>query len=109
MTQKPLLLYIAGPYRGDVDANIARARSVAIGVWRMGHVALCPHQNSAGMDGIVPDEQFLEGGLLMLARCDGMVLVPGWERSEGTLAEVAAAKEWGIPVYEWPDLPEDGE
>jgi hypothetical protein len=28
-----------------------------------------------------------------------MILVPGWENSKGTLAEIARAEELDIPVY----------
>ena len=49
-----MICFIAGPYRADtpegVTENIAQARKVALDVWRAGHVALCPHLNSAHME-----------------------------------------------------------
>lgn len=37
-----------------------------------------------------------------LRRCDALVLLrlPGWERSVGVHAEVAAARQWGMPIIE---------
>lgn len=32
-----MLLYVAGKYRGDVDANIAAARKVAAELYKAGH------------------------------------------------------------------------
>lgn len=44
-------------------------------------------------------EAIKESSLDWLEVSDAMVLVPGWEDSEGTKAEVYLAKELGIPVY----------
>jgi len=102
-----MILYIAGPYRGDVAVNITNAESVAVAVWRAGHVALCPHLNTAFWDQKydIDDERYLDGDLALLARCDGVVLVPGWESSRGTQAEVVFAAARGIPTWEYPELP----
>ncbi len=100
------LIYTAGPYRAatpyDVRRNIERARDVAAALWRMGWAVVCPHANSAHLDGVVPEERFLEGDLEMLRRCDALVLIPGWHVSEGSRAEKAEAERHGIPVYVWP-------
>lgn len=102
------VIYVAGPYRGDVVGNIQRAREVAISLWEMGHVALCPHLNTAHFDrdSQLPDERYLEGDLELLTRCDGVVMIPGWERSQGARGEKEHAEELGMPVYLWPDVPE---
>ena len=96
------LIYTAGPYRAatpyDVRRNIERARDVAAALWRMGWAVVCPHANSAHLDGVVPEERFLEGDLEMLRRCDALVLIPGWHVSEGSRAEKAEAERHGIPV-----------
>jgi len=100
------LVYIAGPYRGEntseVTHNIQRAREAAEEVWLAGGAALCPHLNSAYMDGLVDDEAFLEAGLLMLERCDAVRVIsishPGGRRSEGTEREFVRARQLGMPV-----------
>ena len=98
-----LLAYVAGPYRGashfEVSQNIAAARAVAARLWAMGVAAICPHTNSAFLSGAAPEEVFLEGSLEMLRRSDLVVLVPGWERSSGTAAEIAEARRLDIPVF----------
>jgi hypothetical protein len=96
-----MLIYVAGPYRGDVDRNIAKARAVAAQCYLAGHTVICPHLNSAKMDvetGL-PDEFWLDATLKLLERCDAIVLVEGWRESQGTLSEVAYAKIQGIPIY----------
>lgn len=101
------LIYIAGPYRSSSEygvlRNIQRAQEAAAEVWKLGLYALCPHANSAFFGGITSDEQFLDGGLEMLRRCDAVYLVPidavRYNRSKGTLAEVAEAERLDIPIF----------
>ena len=98
------VVFIAGPYRAStprgIVENIRRAEAVAIEVWKLGAVALCPHLNTRLMDGVLPDEVWLNGDLELLSRCDAVMLVPGWQASSGTLNEVGQAQKLGIPVYE---------
>lgn len=97
------VIYIAGPYRASTERgiieNIRKAEAVAIKVWQAGHVALCPHMNTRLFGGLCPDEVWLKGDLELLRRCDGMVLVSGWECSQGVLAEIRLAEKIGISVY----------
>ena len=107
------LVYLAGPYRdarGEyfVGQNIRAAASIAIELWRLGYAVITPHLNTAFFGGACPDEVWLEGDLVMMRRCDFVVLVPGWDKSSGTRAEVAEARRLGIPVCEWPAVPEAG-
>lgn len=104
------LIYIAGPYRGDVARNIAQAREIAAEVWRRGHVGVCPHTMSAHFDRDypdIPDERYLEGDMMILSRCDGMVLTPDWQTSQGARDEARVARDLGMPIWVYPDLPEE--
>ena len=108
-----LIVFVAGPYRAatprGIVENIRRAESVALAIWRRGHVAICPHLNSALFDGELPDSAWLAGYLAVLGRCDAVVLVDGWRSSAGTAAEVQAASGSGIPIYHSAtDLPAAG-
>jgi hypothetical protein len=106
-----LVVYVAGPYRAKngrtVDDNIAAARKIAIALWEAGHVALCPHLNTANFedDSDLPDETYLDGDLQLLLRCDAIVMQPNWEESEGAIRERKFAEDNGTPVYEFPELP----
>lgn len=97
------VVYVAGAYHAKtihmVLKNIRAAEGVAMQVWEAGFVAFCPHLNSAFFDGLVDDSVFLAGTLEMLSRCDGLILVPGWGSSKGTLAEVRYCVDNGIPVF----------
>lgn len=101
------LLYLAGPYRSPlgiwgVKRNIETAATVARQLWAAGYAVICPHLNTALMDGPdVQDEIFLKGDLVMLRRCDGIVMLPGWERSRGSKDEVYQANRAGLKLLKW--------
>jgi hypothetical protein len=95
------VVYIAGPLRGatawDVEQNIRRAEEVAVRVARAGGIPICPHANTRFINSQQTDEFWLEGDLEILRRCDGLVVVEGWENSAGTLGEIACAQAEDIP------------
>lgn len=98
------VVYVAGPYRDDgangVWENIMRARAAARECWKRGWAAICPHASSIFMDGPdMPDRTFLDGDLEILRRSDAVLMIDGWERSEGARGEYALAVEMGKDVY----------
>lgn len=99
-----IVIYIAGPFRGPsawaIEQNIRRAEELALAVWRSGMAALCPHTNTRFFQGAAADEVWLDGDLELLRRCDAILLVPGWERSQGARAERACAIDLNLPVFE---------
>jgi len=104
-----MLIYVSGHYTtGDKDANIAAAREIAVALWQMGHAVICPHANTAHFEDFatITYDQFIAGDLMMIARCDALVMVPGWEDSKGARAEHFYALQQGIPIYVFPDVPQ---
>jgi hypothetical protein len=53
------------------------------------------------MDGIVPADDFIAGDLVMVERCDAVVMLPVWDFSEGAKAEVTHAYP-RCRVFYWP-------
>jgi len=110
-TEGAMLVYIAGPYRAEgpeaVAANVARARDVAVQLLREGYHVICPHAMTHEMEHYpgLTDETFLRNGLEQLRRCDAVVMLQGWQHSEGSVREYEAAMAWGKQVYEWPARP----
>lgn len=96
------LAYIAGPYRSQsvhrIIENIAEAHQVAVKYWKLGYAVVCPHLNSALMDGSVHDEVFLAGDIEILKRCDVVVAMKSWDTSPGAKREIELADSLEIPV-----------
>jgi len=102
MDDGPKLAYIAGPYkaataRGIVE-NIQKAEAVAIKYWKAGYAVICPHKNSALFDGIIPDGEWIKRDLIILSRCDVIVMMQGWKDSEGAKKEHDFALQNGIEI-----------
>jgi len=108
MKKQPMpVVYVAGPYRAETRAgvtlNIQTARAVGLAAIRKGWSPIIPHANTGDLDVIDPDigDRFwLAATLELMTRCDAVLLCPGWERSAGTLAEIDAANQQGLPVYQ---------
>ena len=96
------IAYIAWPYRdGTINwlhDNIEDARKVALKYWGLGYAVICPHTNSAYMDGVCSDAVWLNGYLAILHRCDTIVMLPGYEGSTGALAELDLAKDLHLEI-----------
>jgi len=100
-------IYVSGPYTADtptqIEENIDAAREAALELLRMGHTPFCPHTHTAFWDVYgpdLPDERFLRLGLDWLERCDAILLLPGWENSEGSKVEMGRAEELELQVFD---------
>ena len=102
------VVYVAGRFRGSdswvVHCNIHAAECGGRGVVDLGAMPLIPHAIGAHMEGTATDAFWLTGTLELMRRCDAVLVLPGWESSEGTKGEIAEAARCGIPVV----LPENG-
>lgn len=100
-------VYVAGPYSADnvlsVLKNIGYGEKVCADLFGMGFAPFCPwHDKSYVMDRFDVDftiEQFYDYSMVWLEVSDCVLVLRGWESSEGTLAEIQRAKELGIPIY----------
>ncbi|MFJ4791995.1 DUF4406 domain-containing protein [Kitasatospora purpeofusca] len=112
MTDKPMLVLIAGPYRSGTDgdpqamaANLARLEAAAWPVFATGHLPVIgewialPVLRSAGAGPTDPlaDQVLHPTADRLLAHCDAVLRLPG--DSAGADQDVATAHRLGLPVY----------
>ncbi|MFB6668269.1 hypothetical protein [Streptomyces parvus] len=112
MTDKPMLILIAGPYRSGTNgdpqalaANLTRLEAAAWPVFAAGHLPVIgewialPVLSSAGARPTDPlaDEVLYPTAERLLARCDAVLRLPG--ESAGADGDVATARRRGLPVY----------
>lgn len=107
--ERPKLVYLASCYRSaqgehGVDKYIHEASVLARQLWKLGLVVHCGVKNTAFFSGPdVPEMCWLRGDFEIIRRCDGFVLHPNWEDSEGAKLELEVARECGLPVFFMPD------
>lgn len=101
------LIYIAGPYTAETEdatsENVCRACAAGKAVLDRGHWPIIPHL-SLGYDlwhesehgEKAPYETYMQWGLELLRRCDGLLYLAA---SPGADRELALAEEMGMPVY----------
>lgn len=101
-------VYVAGPYSAnnviDVLKNIGKGRRRCAELFALGFNVFSPWTDSSF---IIDNpyrhftiDQFYRYSIAWLEVSDAVFLVPGWETSKGTLAEIEIAKELGIPIFE---------
>ncbi|MFE3515404.1 DUF4406 domain-containing protein [Streptomyces sp. NPDC059166] len=112
MTDKPMLILIAGPYRSGTDGdpqamatNLTRLETAAWPVFATGHLPVIgewialPVLGSVGAGPTDPlaDRVLPATADRLLARCDAVLRLPG--ESVGADQDVATARRLGLPVY----------
>lgn len=90
----------SAPKEWGVIQNIRIAEDAAIAIWSMGAAALCSNKNQSHLGGSAPDHVWLEGNKEMVRRCDAVFCTTGWDKSSGARAEVDAAREARLPVFD---------
>jgi hypothetical protein len=107
------LVFIAGKFSGDnawqIACNVHEAEAAALAVAKLGGMPVVPHSLGRSMFGTLPESFWRAGCLALLARCDGILLLPSWSSSEGAGAESNFAAQrgierWGIAHLHSPDF-----
>lgn len=103
-----LKIYVAGAYSSDnvltVFANMRRGIRMATRLFMMGYAPFCPWLDfhfclSAKEEDHITVNMFYQYSLAWLRASDAVLVLPGFENSKGTLAEIQEALDCNIPVF----------
>lgn len=95
-------LYVAGPMTGLPEYNLPAFATAAAELGALNYEAVNPGRH--GADPAFTWADYMRRGLVDLVGCDGVALLPGWERSRGAALEVHVANALGMyvrPLEEW--------
>lgn len=95
-------VYVSGPMTGLPDFNRAAFNEAATWLRGQGFDVFNPAEQLGG-DLTGPRADYMRTNIFQLLACDSLLLLPGWEQSEGATLEVAIARELGLPRYKLGD------
>ena len=103
--KKGTVIYLAGAYTGKTAQhtleNIYNARRIAVELWEQGYYVVCPHTNTSSfeLEPTLANVDWYKAYLEIQKKCDVVVLIKGWQNSEGAVKEYEQALKYDQPVY----------
>jgi hypothetical protein len=101
-----LLIYLAGPMRGIPEYNFPAFHAATMALREQGYLVWSPAEHDVELDGFNPAtdtaqpmRHYMQRDLPQVLRSDAIVVLPGWENSEGAKLETHVAKMCGIPIH----------
>lgn len=104
-------VYLAGPMRGRPELNFPAFHAAAADLRARGIEVFNPAEHEPpGFDPAVdepkPLARYMAADLPAVCRSDAVVVLDGWQESQGASLEVHVARVVGVPVLAYPDLDE---
>jgi len=104
-------LYLAGPMRGIKDFNFPAFHAATKQLRAKGYDVWSPAERDIA-DGFDPTKDsarpmkfYMSHDLAAVCECDGVIVLDGWEKSQGACLEVHVARAVGIPVKDMQHQP----
>lgn len=109
-------VYVAGPMAGMPDHNFPAFEAATRILSEHGVTVVSPHEDVSVAHLKLAEElgedyrnspeyrNYLARDIGLVAKCDALVLLPGYEHSKGAMAEVYFARAVGIPCYSIKDM-----
>lgn len=96
-------LYVSGSYSAPtpagVEGHVRAASAWTTYLAELGFAPICPHTNIQQI-GRLGYEDIMAVDFVLLRLCQGIFMLPGWEKSPGAVREREFAHLAGIPVFE---------
>jgi thymidylate synthase ThyX len=106
------VVYIAGPFSAPtawaVEQNVRKAEEAGLWVAEHGAMPLIPHANTRFFHGLCTPEFWYAGTMELLKASDGILLLDGWEKSDGAFREAEEAERRGMQAWLYPIVKAEG-
>ena len=99
MVTRPKRIYVAGPMTGHVDFNFPTFHAAAARLRDAGWEVINPAENFGGRTDL-PRETYLRADVILVAQCEAIAMLPGWEGSRGAKLEYLLARELGMELLD---------
>ena len=105
MTRRNVVVYLSGklsdPNPKLQARNISCARVMSAILWNLGFTVICPHTNApqAIVGCKCSYDDYLEGDIQLMLRCDCVFMMSGWMSSKGSVIEHQAAADKRLPIF----------
>ena len=93
------VVMLAGPFIDDPDGNKVKFEKANLELWQAGFFGFNPIANGMPMFGVIPEAVFRERDLWIVERMDALLMMTGWEESNGAQREHKEALRLGKPVF----------
>lgn len=107
LSNRPKKIYLAGPMRYYPEFNFPAFFHYANKLKELGFVVFNPAERDTIQDNFNPKKDlakplrwYMKYDLPAVCESDAVVVMPGWEHSQGARLEVHTAREVGIPVFD---------
>lgn len=98
MQQSNVRYYLAGKMSGVEDFNRPTFHRIARELRDQGYIVWNPAELQIEGDDY---HEYQREGLSRLVECNAVILIPGWETSHGTKAELLLARILHMPIYQY--------
>ena len=96
------VIYVAGAYRARthwlIHKNVLHAEEVGLKYWKQGFAVIVPHKLTEFYQDECPDDVWLKGCEELVKRSDIIVMIKGFENSQGSKRELELATELGKEI-----------
>ena len=99
MVTHPKRIYVAGPMTGLSEHNFPTFHAAAARLREAGWEAVNPAESFGGRTDM-PRETYLRADIILLAQCEAIAMLPGWQESRGAKLEYLLARELGMLIHD---------
>lgn len=100
------LYYFAHPYSGNPEENFRLANERTLKLLNAGYNVFSPITHSHPLQAIESHdyEFWMQLDEVIIPRCGGLILAPGWRKSKGCQSERDIFAKRGLPILEYAEL-----